>query len=289
MPREQKVGFTILILIVGFTAAFCFRRQPEGRIALPALQDESRLNQLITEYQLRPLLPGIDTDEPLKPSGQFEQYLANSIEKSRRASTTHQDVPDPIQSVAPHVIASENSSEILTQRKSTLTNQTARNANSTQTISTKRPRTGRQFIHIVKPGETLSEIAQKYYGSASRFYEIYEANQDILSEPNELKLKMKLVIPVHAGAKEKPEIIKEARNTSTSAISPKGQSSEKKSAGPKGTVSQKSNLAKAGSSARSKSKKKLFIPMKHSPFSAKPTGKQVAKDLAEQTIDSKLK
>ncbi|MDR1497784.1 MAG: LysM peptidoglycan-binding domain-containing protein [Puniceicoccales bacterium] len=49
--------------------------------------------------------------------------------------------------------------------------------------------------HTVKPGETLSEIAKTYYGSAARWPEIYNANRDEIKTPNVLACGIEIVIP----------------------------------------------------------------------------------------------
>ncbi|MEX0728340.1 MAG: LysM peptidoglycan-binding domain-containing protein [Planctomycetaceae bacterium] len=49
--------------------------------------------------------------------------------------------------------------------------------------------------HVVQSGETLSGIASKHLGSSARFEEIYEANRDLLKNPNDLRVGMKLKIP----------------------------------------------------------------------------------------------
>jgi len=49
--------------------------------------------------------------------------------------------------------------------------------------------------HEVKKGETLSKIAEKYYGDQSLYPKIFEANKDILKDPNLIKVGQKLRIP----------------------------------------------------------------------------------------------
>jgi len=49
--------------------------------------------------------------------------------------------------------------------------------------------------HVVKAGDTLSKIAEKYYGDASLYPTIFEANRDILNDPNMIKVGQKLKIP----------------------------------------------------------------------------------------------
>jgi LysM repeat protein len=49
--------------------------------------------------------------------------------------------------------------------------------------------------HEVKRGDTLSKIAKKYYGKAGLYPKIFEANRDILDDPNLIKVGQKLRIP----------------------------------------------------------------------------------------------
>ncbi len=56
------------------------------------------------------------------------------------------------------------------------------------------PATGGR-THTVKKGETLSHIAQEYYGKASEYNRIFEANHDQLNDPDKIREGMKLQIP----------------------------------------------------------------------------------------------
>jgi nucleoid-associated protein YgaU len=49
--------------------------------------------------------------------------------------------------------------------------------------------------HVVVPGDTLSKIAQKYYGDASLYPKIFQANRDVLNDPNKISPGQKLRIP----------------------------------------------------------------------------------------------
>ncbi len=49
--------------------------------------------------------------------------------------------------------------------------------------------------HMVAAGDTLGHISQKYYGKASQYMKIFEANRDILDDPNLIKVGQKLKIP----------------------------------------------------------------------------------------------
>jgi nucleoid-associated protein YgaU len=49
--------------------------------------------------------------------------------------------------------------------------------------------------HEVKKGDTLWKIAEQYYGDGSLYTNIFEANRDILKDPNVIKIAQKLRIP----------------------------------------------------------------------------------------------
>jgi LysM repeat protein len=50
-------------------------------------------------------------------------------------------------------------------------------------------------VHEVVSGDTLSGISKHYYGKASLYMKIFEANRDQLSDPNRIKVGQKLKIP----------------------------------------------------------------------------------------------
>lgn len=52
-----------------------------------------------------------------------------------------------------------------------------------------------ETVHQVVSGDTLSGLAQTYYGNASLYMKIFEANKDILEDPNLIKVGQKLRIP----------------------------------------------------------------------------------------------
>ena len=60
-------------------------------------------------------------------------------------------------------------------------------------------RTGAR-THTVTAGDTLSHLAQRYYGNASRWPAIFEANRDKLSDPDRIYPGQVLRIPSDADA-----------------------------------------------------------------------------------------
>lgn len=49
--------------------------------------------------------------------------------------------------------------------------------------------------HEVKKGETLWKIAEQHYGDGNLYPKIFEANRDILKDPNRINVGQKLRIP----------------------------------------------------------------------------------------------
>ena len=49
--------------------------------------------------------------------------------------------------------------------------------------------------HVVKKGDTLWKIAESCYGDGSLYKKIFEANKDILKDPDIIKVGQKLRIP----------------------------------------------------------------------------------------------
>jgi LysM repeat protein len=50
-------------------------------------------------------------------------------------------------------------------------------------------------LYKVVAGDTLSKIAKKYYGNANEYMKIFEANKNILKDPNKINVGQELIIP----------------------------------------------------------------------------------------------
>jgi nucleoid-associated protein YgaU len=49
--------------------------------------------------------------------------------------------------------------------------------------------------YTVQPGDNLSKISKQFYGDASKYLKIFEANKDKLADPDKIKTGMELLIP----------------------------------------------------------------------------------------------
>lgn len=50
-------------------------------------------------------------------------------------------------------------------------------------------------FYVVQPGDTLSKIAQQFYGNASKYHVIFEANKPMLTDPDKIYVGQSLRIP----------------------------------------------------------------------------------------------
>ena len=64
-----------------------------------------------------------------------------------------------------------------------------------------RPAEGPQ-IHKIVDGDTLGDLAARYLGSSARAMEIFQANRDVLTDPELLPIGVELKIPARGGGKK---------------------------------------------------------------------------------------
>ena len=66
---------------------------------------------------------------------------------------------------------------------------------SSQTVANVQRESGQDDTYMVQPGESLSRIAEKFYGSAHEYMKIFYANRDVLTNPDQVRAGMKINIP----------------------------------------------------------------------------------------------
>ncbi len=54
---------------------------------------------------------------------------------------------------------------------------------------------GSERKYTVKPGDSLSAIAEQFYGKASEYNRIFEANRSLLKDPDHVRAGQELIIP----------------------------------------------------------------------------------------------
>lgn len=183
MHRDKKLGLALGILLLGVVGAFFFRHETDSLADLPVLEDAAILDEQIAEKSITPYLtppefeaaseqpPDFLTDEPLSPAD--DAFGAGP--------------PDPIITRSSDLVGSAAAPVPEHNRAWTVASS---EPGPTPSESTAQPRT-----HHVQSGDTLSGIAQRYLGSSTRYLEIYAANQDLLRNPNDLRVGMTIRIP----------------------------------------------------------------------------------------------
>lgn len=58
------------------------------------------------------------------------------------------------------------------------------------------PGAPREEYYVIKKGDTLSHIAQRYYGKASRWKDLFEANREVILDPDKIFPGQKIRIPL---------------------------------------------------------------------------------------------
>lgn len=129
--------------------------------------------------------PPEDTRSQSRSSYSDPAYAQPNTYDAHSSQTNYEAVPaqrDPVVMEDPGTTSINNE-----QRLSPRGGSTARKSASTGG--------GGGRTYTVKKGDSLSKIAQKYYGNGNRWQRIYNANRSKLKSPNDLKVGQKLVIP----------------------------------------------------------------------------------------------
>jgi nucleoid-associated protein YgaU len=80
-------------------------------------------------------------------------------------------------------------------RRTTTSERVDRARSAKPAIYEQSERTKSQKFHVVRDGETLSQISYDYYGSAAKWRRIFEANRNTVKDANVVMPGTKLIIP----------------------------------------------------------------------------------------------
>ena len=189
-----------------------------------ALQEayESELQALIPEKPY-PTLKGIQTilremgaKDANARSARPEQFVDNSFMKELDSSgfidrlykTTAVAKVAPRTEPAPAPVAAKEKTPVVEAKaKAVATDEKAKPVAKQLTASVEKPQPTEALAKIakvpalaaqqytVKSGDTLSKLAERFYSAPGKWEKIYDANKDILKNPNYIYIGMKLTIP----------------------------------------------------------------------------------------------
>jgi len=192
MRHDAKFGLALGILVIGFAVAFCFPRQPARMVQpspkIPVPISEMTLELLpIRAYQAS----GVSREEERKSL----LNAAESSEISRPLTpVTIAGVPVTAADLAPVAVAASRAVPL--QPPIAAVSPVSSSSPAQMAVVAKQP--NEETVpsrYVVKAGDTLTGIATKVLGSSQRYLELFTANEDILTSPDDLKIGMELRIP----------------------------------------------------------------------------------------------
>lgn len=182
MHRGAKIALASGIVLSGLVGAALFRKSPS-----PATPHEPP-----TATSDRPIAPAAGEDPPTAAR------LSGRVDPVRAAETAASPTTKRAPGAAPNDSFAERHSAVesgppLSARKQTVFSKAPAD-DSASASAAPAARSGQ--LHKVRDGDTLSSLARHYLGSSKRFLEIYEANRELLSNPDLLPIGAELKIPL---------------------------------------------------------------------------------------------
>lgn len=165
-----------------------------GTLLLTACNDPNKTNSTMT------------TDDTSYPSGRSDTSTGTTPTTYPPTYTTTMTTPPASDSSTSYTTTPPSSYNTTATSPPVTTTITPANSSNTEMSGdeslspgsskrTKARSTGSESTYTVKSGDNLSKIAKKVYGDSNKWNRIYNANKGKISNPNQLKVGTKLVIP----------------------------------------------------------------------------------------------
>lgn len=220
MHPDRKIGFAMGILLIGIVGALFFRNEPLSVDDIPRVRREQELNNHLRERDVAVYVNDPATvRDPDSAESQLPWTLPDLV---KDLDTRNSGVPLPVGMQTgtnpapgtpdPSASASESASDanakprtddfppLFADEPSVATDGNAKPPQDS--VAEKNvPANAENFIpqdydeYVVRYGDTLSQIAEKFLGSQGKYQQIYEANKDRMQAPDRLQVGMSLRIP----------------------------------------------------------------------------------------------
>jgi LysM repeat protein len=185
LPWSKKIA--LLSLAIAIIGLFIFFTSDNWNSDSKSSKSKDELTQEVDALKIRV------SDLEQKLQGKYQQMATFSESTDLSMDNSQKSSPQPLVNLkslieqelqeAPVVIAEINETPPVKSETPTPSKK-----------PTKKADTGKQ-TYTVQKGDTLTKIAQKFYGSQKRWKRIIEANKDKLGSNQTLKAGMTLVIP----------------------------------------------------------------------------------------------
>ncbi len=177
MDRGLKIALASGVLLGGITLALMFRHQ-SPRSASPTLSSE----RLVLREKMELPISARDTMKRPARHGNASPTMSPRVTASRPAAT----ILTPLApSQSPPVLARDYPHTPGNSRWGTSIGLRLPGTNHATTVRR----------HTVQDGDTLESLAKQHLGDAHRAMEIYDANRDVLSNPDVLPIGVEIKMP----------------------------------------------------------------------------------------------
>jgi len=167
MQKDLKIGLMVGLGLAAGAVVWVATR--------PSMSPEARMRQ---DQQAAPPVQSAPPQEP------NEQHAVSVIPRSPEPNLPPQQ---PVPPAAPPV-------ETPSREPVVAADKPAENVPDS-TVHEQTEKIEAQKFYIVRRGDTLSKISVTYYGSAGQWRKIFEANKQIIANPDKLTPGQKLIIP----------------------------------------------------------------------------------------------
>jgi len=245
MHHDKKTGLAIAVLLIGAVAAFFFRNDSLSSKDDPPAKEVQFEDRLI-EGENTPYvhLPGT-IEEPESPQTDRSETASNANDKdwdipvpeffetkadrkkpselsrhrdgkiNRRISQNSRAGKSGFSKPIPIKIDKKkfgSSSELVPQH-----NKEWRVNSATRASTKNKPASSSQMkdsLYTIRSGDTLSGLAFRFLGSSGRYFEIYQANRDVIDNPDNLRPGTEIRIPGERQNRTKTQPVSTQRNRS---------------------------------------------------------------------------
>ncbi len=221
MQPDQKLGLALAVLVIGFAGAFCYRIEPLDQPPGPDPEEVCRLDELIELLPVRAYTArqGASSSElsgslasVLSPTPTRNPRKDMAAERSEHPPDTWngdmvqalRSAPDPIPLPAGNLptvnivrtTPTGATPQPLPTRMPGTEKPQRREPSPPSPVDPPSSATPPTQSYVVKSGDTLSSLATRFLGDSNRYREIFDANQDVLQDPDRLSADTILQIPL---------------------------------------------------------------------------------------------
>ncbi|MDR4503231.1 MAG: LysM peptidoglycan-binding domain-containing protein [Candidatus Scalindua sp.] len=166
MKRESRIGFALAAAALAVVAILHVMRVSENGHSAAVMNQAVCTENFIEESQI---IQGFGMEERIELPIQFEVSKEGKGEEDESVSVHKAENRTEMVSEEGRVVEGEHETVVADPKK--------------------------KIMHTVSSQDNLYNLSQKYYGDAKKWREIYEANKDLIEDPDILRVGDTLLIP----------------------------------------------------------------------------------------------